>query len=346
MNQCALAVMKDWGDVVLGFGESDEYSFVLPRRANVFGRRSAKLSTGIASQFAAAFVFHWARFFPDTPLKYPPSFDARCVVYPTLASICDYFRWRQVDAHINSLHNEAFWALVTLGGLNTNEAYGRLQKTLSEEKHEILFGRFDINFAKLPLLFRRGTTLARVKDVDRLRAEHGIAVDGLSAIEDSSGSVTSAYQRCADTAGRGLDSSAWGVSLRPNASVDGAAKAEQVLNGIGKLEVASAEKPAQTITLPPPIVLPSGVAMIFPDYNRATFIRERDVPPSKAFPASDAAGSSAAGEVTGASDAVSNAQVGAASAGRSSSSSRLPAKGGQSSAKGMFLEALFEAYDT
>jgi tRNA(His) guanylyltransferase len=115
MNQCAAEVMRDWGDAVLAFGESDEYSFVFPRRAAVFGRRAAKLATGIASQFAAAFVFYWPDFFHGVRLARPPSFDARCVVYPTLATICDYARWRQVDAHVNALHNEAFWALVALG---------------------------------------------------------------------------------------------------------------------------------------------------------------------------------------------------------------------------------------
>jgi tRNA(His) guanylyltransferase len=83
----------------------------------VFGRRPAKLASGIASLFAAAFVFHWPRCFPDTPLQRPPAFDARCVAYPTLRSIRDYFRWRQVDTHVNCLYNETFWALVLRGAL-------------------------------------------------------------------------------------------------------------------------------------------------------------------------------------------------------------------------------------
>lgn len=115
MNQCAAAVMKEWGEVILAFGESDEYSFVFPRRATIFGRRAAKIATGMVSLFSASFVFHWAAFFPDTPLQRPPAFDARCVVYPTLRSIVDYCKWRQVDTHINSLYNETFWALVQKG---------------------------------------------------------------------------------------------------------------------------------------------------------------------------------------------------------------------------------------
>ena len=115
MNQCAAEVLKEWGEIVLAFGQSDEYSFVLPRHATVFGRRSAKIATGIASLFAASFVFHWATFFPGQQLHRPPAFDARCTAYPSLENVCDYLRWRQVDTHINALHNEVFWALVLLG---------------------------------------------------------------------------------------------------------------------------------------------------------------------------------------------------------------------------------------
>jgi len=115
MNACAAAVMRDWGDAVLAYGVSDEYSFVFPRRAPVFGRRASKIATGVASLFAATYVFLWPRFFAGAPLTYPPAFDGRCVAYPTLSSVCDYVRWRQVDAHINALYNEAFWALVLRG---------------------------------------------------------------------------------------------------------------------------------------------------------------------------------------------------------------------------------------
>ena len=178
MNQCAAGVMREWGEAVLAFGESDEYSFVFPRGAGVFGRRAAKLATGIASLFAASFVFHWPRFFPGCALRYPPAFDARCVAYPTLRTVCDYVKWRQVDAHVNALHNEAFWALVLRGGLAPAAAYGRLQGTLSDEKHELLRG-FGVNYARLPLLFRRGTTLLRSRDAARLLLEAGLRLDGV-----------------------------------------------------------------------------------------------------------------------------------------------------------------------
>jgi tRNA(His) guanylyltransferase len=116
MVQSAAAVMKDWGDIILAFGESDEFSFVFAPHTTLFGRRASKLSTGIVSQFAANFVYLWPAFFPDNPLRCPPSFDARCVAYPSVGIVSDYFKWRQVDSYINSMYNEAFWALQQRGG--------------------------------------------------------------------------------------------------------------------------------------------------------------------------------------------------------------------------------------
>lgn len=73
---------------------------------------------------------NWSKYFPSTPLEYPPSFDGRIVLYPTEKEVRDYFSWRQADskadthydaryrslnmivAHINNLYNTLFWALL------------------------------------------------------------------------------------------------------------------------------------------------------------------------------------------------------------------------------------------
>lgn len=78
-------------------------------------------------------MFHWLDYFPETRLRYPPSFDSRVVLYPGAKEVRDYFAWRQADsephqgdqipkpcvaeltrhvAHINNLYNTTFWALV------------------------------------------------------------------------------------------------------------------------------------------------------------------------------------------------------------------------------------------
>jgi tRNA(His) guanylyltransferase len=115
MLECAAQVMKEWGECIIAFGESDEFSFVFPPQASAFGRRSSKLSTGIVSLFASSFVMYWSKFFPDKELLFPPAFDARCVAYPTKEIVCDYLKWRQVDSWINSMYNECFWALQQKG---------------------------------------------------------------------------------------------------------------------------------------------------------------------------------------------------------------------------------------
>ena len=177
MTACALEVLREWGDIVFAYGQSDEYSFVLPPKSNTFGRRSSKLATGVASLFASSFVFHWPRYFPTVPLQFPPAFDARCVVYPRLALLADYLRWRQVDTHVNSLYNECFWALVQRGGCSTTEAHEKLKGTLSSAKHELLHSSFGINYATLPEAFRRGTTLVRVGR-ERVMEREGREKDG------------------------------------------------------------------------------------------------------------------------------------------------------------------------
>lgn len=47
-----------------------------------------------------------------------PTFDSRIVVYPNELVVKDYFRWRQVDCHINNLYNTTFWCLVKRGMQN------------------------------------------------------------------------------------------------------------------------------------------------------------------------------------------------------------------------------------
>ena len=114
MNACAKRVMDEYGDVVLAYGQSDEYSFVLKPSSTLYGRRAAKLQTSFASLFASSFVFFWKDFFGAEPLLRPPCFDGRVVSYPSLRNLRDYLSWRQADCHINNLYNTAYWSLVTL----------------------------------------------------------------------------------------------------------------------------------------------------------------------------------------------------------------------------------------
>lgn len=140
-----------------------ENSFVLKRTTTIHGRRSSKLSSMIASLFTSAYVMNWSLFFPQTPLKYPPSFDARAICYPSEQNIQDYFSWRQVDCHINNMYNLCFWSLVEKGGKTHREAESILMTTNSAGKNELLFSSFNINYNNVDEIFRKGTIIYREK---------------------------------------------------------------------------------------------------------------------------------------------------------------------------------------
>ncbi|KAN0092629.1 Thg1 C terminal domain containing protein [Tylopilus felleus] len=163
MDHAAKDIMSEFKDIVLAFGESDEFSFLLRKSANLYNRRHAKILSTLTSYFTSCYVFHWPRYFPDTPLRYPPSFDGRIVLYPDERAIRDYFSWRQADTHINNLYNTIFWALVQQGGQTTTEAHATLRGTVSAQKHEMMFQRFKINYNDIPARFRKGSVVVHEK---------------------------------------------------------------------------------------------------------------------------------------------------------------------------------------
>jgi tRNA(His) guanylyltransferase len=109
MNTCAKHVMKELtNDIVLAYGDSDEYrypsqlqsltsSFLFTRDCNLYNRREFKIVTAVVSLFTSTYIYHWKDHFPNTPLKYPASFDGRAVLYPDSKNVRDYFAWRQAD---------------------------------------------------------------------------------------------------------------------------------------------------------------------------------------------------------------------------------------------------------
>lgn len=159
MTRSARSVMEELEDIVIAYGQSDEFSFVFKRSTTWFKRRASKLMTHVASQFSSSYVFYWKEFFGEQPLLYPPGFDGRVVLYPTNRNLRDYLSWRQADCHINNLYNTVFWTLVQKGGLTTAQAEERLKGTLAADKNEILFSEFDINYNNEDPVHRKGTTL-------------------------------------------------------------------------------------------------------------------------------------------------------------------------------------------
>ncbi|KAF6014028.1 hypothetical protein HII13_000880 [Brettanomyces bruxellensis] len=132
MNLSAQALMKSIPDVMMAYGDSDEYSFLLRKNCDLL-REEKRL----------------------------PTFDARAVVYPSDSIVKDYFRWRQVDCHINNLYNTSFWNLVIKGHLSPQEAENKLMGTVSSDKNELLFKEFGINYNDEPEMYKKGTVFIR-----------------------------------------------------------------------------------------------------------------------------------------------------------------------------------------
>ncbi len=165
MNKAAQLLMQDIPDIIIGYGDSDEFSFILHKNCNLFDRRESKLISTFSSTITAYYIKLWNEFFINENEKLEinklPTFDARAVLYPTIQNLKDYLSWRQADCHINNLYNTTFWTLVLKGNLTPKEAENRLIGTLSSDKNEILFTEFGINYNNEPDIFKKGTVIIR-----------------------------------------------------------------------------------------------------------------------------------------------------------------------------------------
>ncbi|XP_066251147.1 probable tRNA(His) guanylyltransferase [Euwallacea similis] len=176
MNRAASAVLGEYKDILIAYGQSDEYSFVFRKDSTLYDRRKSKIMTYVSSLFSSSYVYFWKDYFKDTKLKYPPSFDSRVVLYPTDENLRDYLSWRQADCHINNLYNTTFWALVLRGGLSNTEAEQRLNGTLSCDKNEILFSEFNTNYNNEPVMYKKGTILLRKRVKHPISGKNNIVV--------------------------------------------------------------------------------------------------------------------------------------------------------------------------
>ncbi|KAI8274755.1 tRNA(His) guanylyltransferase [Colletotrichum sp. SAR11_57] len=162
MNAAARVVGTELPDITIAYGVSDEYSFVFHKSCTLFERRASKLVSTVVSTFTANYIYLWSQYFPDTPLSPPlPSFDGRAVCYPTVSNLRDYMSWRQVDCHINNLYNTTFWSLIQLGGYDNKTAEQMLAGTVSGDKNEILFSKFNINYNNEPEMYKKGSVIFR-----------------------------------------------------------------------------------------------------------------------------------------------------------------------------------------
>ncbi|KAF1988548.1 tRNAHis guanylyltransferase [Aulographum hederae CBS 113979] len=194
MNAAAVSVMKEFPDVILGYGDSDEYSFIFHKSTSLFQRRASKLSTTITSTFTAHYVYLWPTYFPMKPLSPPlPSFDGRCVLYPTTKDLRNYLAWRQADCHINNLYNTIFHTLVLRGNLSPQEAEAALSTTTASAKNEMLFQGFGINYNNEPEMYRKGSVVYRAYEL----APVGVPVSGNLNPDDDDGAERASLSKTA-----------------------------------------------------------------------------------------------------------------------------------------------------
>lgn len=163
MNRAANAMLGNFPDIQMAYGDSDEYLFLLRKLCDLFQRREMKLVSTFALFMLVHYMMEWNKEFPEKPLHSGrlPTFDARAVVYPNAAIVRDYFSWRQADCHINNLYNTSFWLLIQKCNMSAHDAQVYLLGTVSSEKNEILFSKCGINYNNEPEMFKKGTVIVR-----------------------------------------------------------------------------------------------------------------------------------------------------------------------------------------
>ncbi|XP_057321112.1 probable tRNA(His) guanylyltransferase [Microplitis mediator] len=160
MNQSAAAVMNEFPDIVLAYGQSDEYSFVFERETKAYNREAIQLASILCSAFTGTFASQWPKV-GLTPRKYPVSFGGRVGLFALDQDLRGYLSWRQADVHENNLYNTCFWNLVQKKNMTPAQAQEALEGTSSSDKNELLFHSFNINYNNEPEIFRKGSTLIK-----------------------------------------------------------------------------------------------------------------------------------------------------------------------------------------
>ena len=167
MNIAAQEVCNSFVDIILAYGQSDEYSFLFSKSSDIFQRRVDKIVSCVVSLFTSAYVFNFEEI-TGRKLQTLPSFDGRLVCYPNEKVLKDYFSWRQADLHINNLYNTCFWELVK-SGVKERKAEEMLSGTFSKDKHELLFSKFGISYGNIHEIFKKGTVLVWGEQEDEVK---------------------------------------------------------------------------------------------------------------------------------------------------------------------------------
>lgn len=135
-------------NVVFGYTQSDEISLLFHPEFSAFDRKLRKYNSILAGEASAKF---------SVLLGDVAAFDCRISELPTVDLVCDYFRWRNEDAHRNALNAHCYW-LLRKQGKSVSEATSYLTDKSVAEKNELLWQN-GTNFNDIPLWQKRGTGL-------------------------------------------------------------------------------------------------------------------------------------------------------------------------------------------
>ena len=133
-------------NIVYGYTQSDEISLLLHPTDNTFRRKLRKINSVLAGEASGFFSVTHGQL---------ASFDARVSQLPNLSLVQQYFRWRQEDAHRNSLNAHCYW-LLRKQGVDAQTATNEMAGKALNDKHEMLF-EHGINYNDLPSWQKRGT---------------------------------------------------------------------------------------------------------------------------------------------------------------------------------------------
>lgn len=125
-----------------------KFSVLFHPDIDTFDRKSRKYNSILAAEASAKF---------SLLLGAHAAFDCRISELPTIELVCDYFRWRNEDAHRNALNAHCYWMLRKRGE-SVETATLALERLSTAEKNELLW-QGGINFNDLPLWQKRGVGL-------------------------------------------------------------------------------------------------------------------------------------------------------------------------------------------
>lgn len=134
--------------VEYAYTESDEISLLFNINENSFSRKERKLISILSGEASAKFT---------SLINDVSVFDCRISELPNINRVVDYFRWRNEDAHRNSLNAHCYWMLRNIGD-SPGKATNKLKKLSVSEKNELLF-KNGINYNELPNWQKRGIGL-------------------------------------------------------------------------------------------------------------------------------------------------------------------------------------------